>query len=508
MPLIIRAALWLCAAILLILMVKLSLLVWTFPDERQEAGAMGLERTECWFNKSPVQLLTRCYYVHVPENHHVEDSNIISFPLIVFRSFWGNGSKSPVLHLGGGGPGGPLYLDDANGVAYLKDYHNDFSLKVGRDLYVMDPRGVGLARPSLNCGRFVDSQLLRFQQNLSLAESLDGQQADYRNCIVEMRQQSIDLAQYNSLSVAEDVELLRRSMGTESWVLFGVSYGAVYAQTIARRAPASVESMVLDSAAFPHIPEHRNFYDATMATYQALYSHCDISPACDLTATEAQQRLWTTYAELESRPLEVDISFDAGGSFVDLLLTGNRLIEVLLNASYSTEIFLDLHRVLEALESGDTRPLQPYIEDYVYFMLDRQWGDISYLSHYCHEMKPFADHKALLRGIETLPEGYIRESTMLAYLADDFCIEMGVPATDPVFAKEQIVTVPTLFLHGEKDTITPLTDVIESSQYFLNHKIKVFPAAHSVITAEECAEIAAARFVEDHSAHDLGCYPP
>ena len=62
------------------------------------------------------------------------------------------------------------------------------------------------------------------------------------------------LKHYNSATVAVDVEALRRALEVNQWVLFGHSYGARCALTIARDFPASVEAMVLAAPAFPGPP--------------------------------------------------------------------------------------------------------------------------------------------------------------------------------------------------------------------------------------------------------------
>src|SRR5215210_7270719 len=56
---------------------------------------------------------------------------------------------------------------------------------------------------------------------------------------------------YTSRDTADDLDAVRQLLGLEKISLFGVSYGTFAALTYARRYPAHVESLVLDSVIHP-----------------------------------------------------------------------------------------------------------------------------------------------------------------------------------------------------------------------------------------------------------------
>ncbi len=475
------------------------------PPERSDSIAIGLEKTDCWFDKKPWELFTFCYYMNVPEDHGRPEGRMIQFPVVYFKSHNVFADKAPVLHLGGGGPGGPMYLDYDDGVRSVKEEHDDFSLKQGRDLIIIDMRGTGLAKPSLGCQHLVELQFNAFQQDLSFAQEWDLHEASYLQCIDEFKRSGHNLTHYNSTSVAKDTALLNRSLKTNKFVLFGVSYGAVYAQEIARNTPEIVESMILDSAAFPHISMNQNYVNRTLAPYRALYGYCSIINTCSDTAENTRGRIWSIYRQLKQQPIEMNIVDYNTGESLKAVLNGDRFIASLFSGVYSMAVFYDLPQIIEELEVGRTETIKPYFEDYATFMLDPQWGDVSAQAHYCSEVKPFIDMEKMRESINSLPAGYIRESTLLYFEANDFCQEMEISAVDSSFGEGQQINVPTLFLHGKYDSITPLSDVTNEMAFFKNSRLLTYASAHSVMSAEECAELSAGVFVADPSAEDLSC---
>ena len=58
----------------------------------------------------------------------------------------------------------------------------------------------------------------------------------------------MDLNGYTSAEAADDIEDLRVALGYSQLNLYALSYGTRLALTVARRHPASVRAMVLDSA--------------------------------------------------------------------------------------------------------------------------------------------------------------------------------------------------------------------------------------------------------------------
>ena len=441
----------------------------------------------------------------VPENHALSNGRYISFPVVIFRSPGQNqddenSTKPPLLHLGAGGPGAPMGLDSTENVRGLWDYHEDMSLNIGRDFIVIDPRGAGLSKPLLTCDHFVDNVIYSLRQNLSYEEDLNGSNQDYLKCIADFKQSGIDLAQYNSLSVAQDIEALRKALGLQHWVLLGVSYGAVYAQWIAREYNDTVESMVLDSATFSNLLEHHHYVERTYGPYDALLNYCQSNLNCTEPLSNFAARFWGVYYELNRNPMMLKVSHPYTGANIQFVLNGQRYLSSLIEGIYDEQVFEDLPLITTDLERGTSDSLIPYIERYLLYMFDKTYADVSAMSHYCREKRPFTDKKRIRQLIPSIPHEVIREESLVTLDSPDHCDAMAITGGPDKLALPATITTPTLFLHGELDTVTLLKQVVENQQYYLNSQIVTYPLSHDILSSSECGEYIAGIFIEDNNA--------
>ncbi len=471
------------------------------------SGPGGFIPTECWFTAGHNWPPSECFQMQVPENHEKLDGRYISFPVVVFRSKSQSRDKAPLLHLGAGGPGAPMYLDSTSTMNEFWRQLDDMSINIGRDLFLIDPRGTGLSSPLLSCGEFVDNELLRFDLNLSLQENMLLVDKDYLKCIDEFLAEGIDLSKYNSFSIAKDINAMRKAAKVDKWVLLGVSYGSTYALTITELFPETVESMILDSATFPSYKAHQDFVQRTTLPYRKLFNYCDSDPACIDPDTNMENRIWKLVDKLTEQPVFMVLNNPYNKGVISFSLNGNRLISALFEGLYSIELFQELPLVVSDLESRHQERIKPYVMNHIEYMLDRTWGDVSATAHYCFEDKPFIDFQQISNLIEELPEGYIRKSARYFGSWSKYCDRMGINSIAPVLVPSDLVGIPTLFLQGRFDSITPLQVVEKNRSNFTNHSLVTFELSHSILTADECAERLAATFIEKHQldTDDITC---
>ncbi len=472
-----------------------------------EANPIGFIPNDCWFTPGDDWPQVNCYQMQVPENHLKPDGRLITFPVIVFRSEVTSSRKAPLLHLGAGGPGAAMFLDLDFMVEYIWNEHDAMSLHIGRDLYLIDPRGAGLSQPLLTCNKFVDSELLRLRSNLSLEDEMVDVDRDYFHCIDDFLSQGVDLSTYNSLSIANDIEAMRIAAGLDQWVLLGVSYGTIYAQAIANQFPASVETMVLDSAVFPNVKTHHNYIERTMASYRSLYNYCEKSQACSNADETIRDRIWSLYEALTDAPIKIDIEHPYQNQIIPLVLNGERFLRALFQGMYGMAIYSDIAFIVQELESRSYQRIKPYVQDYVAYELDRTYGDVSASAHYCFEDKPFIDFELINELIPKLPKRQIRESQALAMTWSNYCNRMQINRDiSEIGQLSKPTAIPTLFLHGKFDTVTPLSDVELNRSNFYSHELVTFDLAHSILTSSTCAEEIAGQFIENQYLEDSQMY--
>ncbi len=469
--------------------------------DRPFATETALHEVDCPFTLSSFVSrnihTTECYEVSVPENHALTTGPDIKFPLIVFKAK-NNSGLPPVLHLGAGGPGAPMYLDESHVLEYLLETHDAFSINLGRDFYIIDPRGSGLSTPLLSCNLFIKNLPSRLEQNLNQRTEWEISDRDYFACIDEFKKQGVDFSQYNSESISQDVEFLRKQLGVRRWSLIGVSYGAVYAQIIAKTFPSSVEAMILDSAAFQNLKIDNRFIERTLAPYQALYSYCDIDPDCVQALENLQSRLWKIVEKLNQDPAVLTLPYpsspnstnssDSYQNPLTVVLNGHRFVSTLIEGVYGENIFYDLPAVIEQVEQNQFDLIQQYLQTYIEFLFETSYGDLSATAHFCFEDKPFIDVQALLPLLDEIEEPYIRETARMGLLWPDPCSQMGIGSANAELVAALKTDIPTLFLHGKFDSITPLEDVYALKENFKNSQIVSFDLSHGIIGADDKAE--------------------
>ena len=463
----------------------------------QGVDEVGLRPVDCWFGDNDGLPPVECYDMRVPEQHSAPGSRYITFPVMVFRSQVNTEKRSPLLYLGAGGPGAPMYLDDYYSIKDLVGGMAKASLNQGRDLIVIDPRGSGKARPMLTCGAFIEGARRRFRLNLTLEQTRDSVAADYQACIAEFLDQNIDHTAYNSFAVARDIEALRRAAGIERWVLFGVSYAANYALTIANEYPDTVESMVLDSAFVSRVGLHESYIEQMTRPYRLLFNYCKYDPDCRQPVNNVKARFWAIYEKLEQNPISIEI--EHAGDQVPILIDGNRFIEAMWQGIYGTDIYRDLPYIIEELENGQYISLEPYLWLYVDLMLSPTWGDVSGMAHYCYEEKPLIDFAQIRAQFDQLPAGYIRDSAPVFLDWPDLCEQMQIFDTAPNLIPSRKLSTPTLILHGKLDSITPLSRVRKILKFFRQAHLLTFDLGHSILTSSDCALNSMANFVDDAS---------
>ena len=129
--------------------------------------------------------------------------------------------------------------------------------------------------------------------------------------------------------------------------------------------------------------------------------------------------------------------------------------------------------------------------------VDDTYGDVSMETHYCYDSHPYTDEARLKRQIEAMPASYYKTMLSLSLEFDDYCEFMRIGEGYAPMAEARDIDVPTLFLHGRQDSVTLLDDVIVQRRYFRNSRLVAFGHAHSMLTADTCAEMVAARFIQN-----------
>jgi len=204
------------AAILLLILFALwpgdSLLAQVSPERKP--GSLRFEVYSYQFEGRSVE--AELGHLIVKENRSNPRSNLIELAFTRLRCTSPKPGP-PIVYLEGG-PG-----SSAISIARYPEYMRAFmKLREVGDVILLDQRGVGLSRPTLNR---LSTQPLPLDFFLNKAVALRIIKERSREAADFFRKQGVDLQAYNTIESANDIDDLRKALGVDKINLVGFSYG-------------------------------------------------------------------------------------------------------------------------------------------------------------------------------------------------------------------------------------------------------------------------------------------
>jgi pimeloyl-ACP methyl ester carboxylesterase len=244
---------------------------------RHGSGPSGLSWTACSYPGSPAELQCASIQVPVDYAHPHGPTTTVTVDRLPATGSHPVGS----LFFNPGGPGG-----SGTEVVYAESLGiNLFSARTRQnfDLIGFDPRGVGLSSP-VRC----DPALLNRQVSLFPTD-----QAGFRRLVARNRALGRScreltgplLEHVDTVSVARDLEALRRALGQGKLNYLGLSYGTQIGSTYAELFPTRIRTLALDGALDHSLRPVRLFKDESRAYEDSLnrfFAWCAGTTSCAL----------------------------------------------------------------------------------------------------------------------------------------------------------------------------------------------------------------------------------
>ncbi len=227
----------------------------------------SLEKVACPFDATKALLPVTCGRLKVPENYNDPKGRSIEVAFMVVKAPQNKDPDNPVIFLSGG-PGSPSLVH----VETLVTLPAIREIVVDRDWVFFDQRGGGRSLPSLFCPPEPDY----FKQ--------------LKTCRDRLIKEGVDLSQYNSARISNDMELLRKAMGVKQWNVWGASYGARLAMTFARYYPASTRTVLVDGPYLPEDQERVEDLRGAEVVINKIFNKCVGDPACSAKFPDLRSR--------------------------------------------------------------------------------------------------------------------------------------------------------------------------------------------------------------------------
>ncbi len=182
-----------------------------------------------------------CGYVVVPEKGAFAGGRTVKLGYLRLRAR--TDTREPPLFMLPGGPGSSLIVP-----MLFNLFQPDLLGRIldRRDVVVLDQRGTRHTVPHLDCPEFHALSWRGYHQQLSAEARTALERRLLERCVEGLRRQGVDLAQYNSVALAADVNDARRALGYDQIFYYGASYGSQLGQHVMRDFPAMLKGVILD----------------------------------------------------------------------------------------------------------------------------------------------------------------------------------------------------------------------------------------------------------------------
>jgi len=234
-----------------------------------------------------------CGTVSVPEDHASPDGPRIDIVFTVLKSHSTYPEPDPVVHLHGG-PGAGL-------LGGLKNFAGLFDKwRANRDIVMFDQRAAGLSARSTDCYEAMTANIediIKAKSGVTAKSEKDkGTSKIFAACVAELRKLGVGLEHYNTDQNARDVAAIVKTLGYDTFNLYGISYGTKLSLEVMRQAPEGLRAVVLDGVAPPSV----HLYD-TLAVPQneatvALVKECAADEACNAAYPHLGEKIEQAYA--------------------------------------------------------------------------------------------------------------------------------------------------------------------------------------------------------------------
>jgi pimeloyl-ACP methyl ester carboxylesterase len=449
-----------------------------------QLGSLTLTACELTQPNSGLSTAAWCADFPVPENRADPHSRTIELKLAVLRSR-AQVASPDVLAFLAGGPG-QAATDSAGAVAAVLR-----PLLAHRHVLLLDQRGTGGSN-ALNCK---ESAAATAPDDSTF--DADKLRAAASACLKQLADRA-DPRYYTTTIAAQDLEDVRKAIGSPQFDLFGVSYGTRMAQQYLMRFPKAVRSVVLDSPVPNSLALGEDFARNLDDALKAQFARCTAEPACKQKFGDPDQTLYQLRDALRANPHEVSFRDPQSYRTVKRMLDEDSLASVVRMFAYTPATAALLPLSIDAAARGDVGPLLGQAK-----LLS---GELSELMGSGMQYSVICSEDADLLSVRPQDAETILGTRMVDALKA--VCSVWPKGTRPADFHAPLKTdKPLLLLAGQYDPVTPPRYAEEVARGLPNARVLTLKGqAHNVMAAG-CTPQLIQHFIEkpDPKTLDAGC---
>jgi len=418
-----------------------------------------------------------CGYLVAPENYAEPDGRLIRMPYIILHTKSPDPNQVPLLFTEGG-PGG----ESLQSVWGFKDS----VLLKDRDIIIFEQRGNLYADPVLAC----------------TMDGLFDKVAKNSPCLEKIKSDGIDLQQYTTAVLAEDIETLRLTLGIEQWNLFGTSYSTRLMQVLMDRHPDGIRSVILQST---NLTQETRFQRDPEHSYRALhvmFEDCAADSDCASVYPNLEERFFILVAELNQNPIDLTLENPGDGSPRPYQISGDTLINWMVGRAFYGPAFppyitAAYPLLIDQLSQGNDKFLNVWAQNEI----ENDLFSADFIAYGLYFAVNCQDDAASVTQaeIEALGAAFPQMDGFYRHWDEwQVCQLWDLPPAAPLTDGPVVSELPTLVLAGRYDPITPTSWSRTAAENLPNSFYVEFPSkGHSLDIGSTCAEEIKRSFLQD-----------
>lgn len=447
------------------------------------ARAPHYQTTPCPFTLSTTFVQSKtvfCGNLVVPEDRANASSPLIRLAVARFKTPSTHPAPDPIIFLQGG-PGGRIIEDIASTLVGNK---LDLTTQFGNhDVILIDQRGTGYSRPSLQCQEVVNLQYLT-DQALTAQQQADMQNTGLKACHARLISQGVNPAAYTTQNDAADIHDLIQTLGYAQVDLYGVSYGTRLALEVMRAYPQHVRSVILDSTVPAQSRLITSIPASTARVFKVLFDGCAADATCNAKYPQLGSVFYSLVTSLNAQPLTFTATDSNTNKQYTVLFTGDQLSSLLFTSFYVTSVIPYLPAMIYQVKQGDTRLASVLFGA---LMFDTSVSIGMYFSVECAEDITFATPQDVAVAAQAYPP-QIRADSLVSLQGEIAgCHLWNVPQAPTSEQQPVSSAIPTLVLEDEYDPVTPPANGMLAAQTLSNSYQFQFPGTgHGAFLFNDC----------------------
>lgn len=356
----------------------------------------------------------------------------------------------PIVYLAGG-PGG-------SGIAAARSrrFAMFMRLRDVADVIALDQRGTGASEPDLGCPG--SSYVYPLDEPGTRARWMELELRATETCLDSVVARGIDPRGYTTAESADDLDALRRGLGTERISLLGISYGTHLALAVIRRHPERVHRAILAGVEGP---------DHTFMLPSAQQRHLEFLAAASSkhpVAAHVPDLLTTidsAFGRLARGAVTVAVPA-AEGEPADTVVVGAFDVQLRTSMALNRRNW-DVPRIFHDMADGDFSFVAGFMRDFRRY----QGSDGLTLLMECASGASEARLRRIRAERETTSIGDVRNFPFpdVCDVVYERVPELRLPAD---FRAPIRSDVPALFISGTHDGVTPFSNALEVAAGFSN----------------------------------------